>query len=80
MRAADVRDLAAQVEITAASLEAARAAYAVFHRSRLIATNLQETKFNGANFWEATMEGTVIRYAIFPEAFFEGCQGCPHDW
>jgi len=26
------------------------------------------------------MEGSFLRYTIFPDSFFEGCKGCPTDW
>jgi len=25
-------------------------------------------------------DGVRIRFAIFQDAFMEGCKGCPHDW
>ncbi|MBN8913265.1 MAG: pentapeptide repeat-containing protein, partial [Rhizobiales bacterium] len=37
-------------------------------------------KFYEANLANAVFEGTRIRFAIFQDAFMEGCKGCPFDW
>ena len=67
-------------DLTAASPEAARAQFARFAGAKLADANLQETKFVTVNLRNATLEGSLIRYTIFPDSAFEGCRGCPTDW
>ena len=50
------------------------------HRRKQIGANLQEAKFVTTNFRKATLEGSFMRYTIFPDADFEGCTGCPPEW
>lgn len=42
--------------------------------------NLQEAKFYAADFAQATLSSTVIRFAIWEGTHMEGCRGCPTDW
>jgi uncharacterized protein YjbI with pentapeptide repeats len=58
----------------------ARLNFAWFVGARLINANLQETKFVTTNLKDANLEGAFRRYTIFPDAFFDGCIGCPTDW
>lgn len=67
-------------DLTGANLEAARASFAWFARAWLINANFQETKFVSVNFKNAVIEGSVRRFAIFPDCHFKGCTGCPKDW
>jgi uncharacterized protein YjbI with pentapeptide repeats len=51
-----------------------------FKRARFINTDVQETKFYEADLSDAVFDGVKIRFAIFQDAFMEGCKGCPQDW
>lgn len=67
-------------DLTAATLEKAMAKGVQFVGARFINTDVQETKFYEANLSNAVFEGVKIRFAIFQDAFMEGCEGCPHKW
>lgn len=67
------------VELDSSSLEAAKMNHVWFVGARLTNANFQETKFVAVNFQDAVLEGNFTRYTIFPDANFEGCQGCPTD-
>ena len=48
--------------------------------ARLIDVNMQETKFQEADFRNAVMKNCFTRFAVFLDVSFEGCDGCPVDW
>lgn len=70
----------AGANLRAASMEAAWAKETNFRGASFVNANLQETKLYGANLSSATFEGTFIRFAIFQDAFMDGCKGCPMTW
>ena len=72
-------------KLARADLRGANLAGAIFDGADLTAArlnnaNLQETKFFTVNFRQADLSGTYRRFAVFQEADFEGCTGCPTDW
>ncbi|MCG8356320.1 MAG: pentapeptide repeat-containing protein [Kiloniellales bacterium] len=48
--------------------------------ANLTSANLQEMKLYDSDLSDATFEGTVITFAIFQDAYMDGCRGCPFDW
>lgn len=68
-------------DLTAANLEMVRANKLQLKGADLSSANLQEMKLYDSNLSEAIMDdGTVITFAIFQDAYMEGCRGCPFDW
>jgi uncharacterized protein YjbI with pentapeptide repeats len=71
-----------ETDFTGANLEMTRLQFAWLARARIVGANLQEAKFVTTNLRGATFEGNFLRYTIFPDSDFEGCEGCPNkeDW
>ena len=69
-----------QADLRGANLEAAKLNYAWFRGARLVDANLQEAKMFSVNLRDADLSGSYRRFAVFQEADFEGCTGCPTDW
>ena len=69
-----------QADLSGANLEAAKLNYAWFRGARLVDANLQEAKMFSVNLRDADLSGSYRRFAVFQEADFEGCTGCPTDW
>ena len=67
-------------EFVGVNMEIARMNHAWFVGARIVSSDLQEAKFISVNLKDATFEGNVTRYAIFPESLMDGCKGCPEGW
>jgi len=64
-------------DLRAANLEAGRLNFAWMIGTDLRDADLQETKFVATNLKNARLEGSLLRFTIFPDAFIEGCSACP---
>ena len=67
-------------DLTASNFEAAKIYRIQMIGAKIINANFQEAKLYQANLSHAIMKNTIIKFAIFQDAFMEGCLGCPHDW
>ena len=67
-------------DLTASNFEAAKIYRIQMVGTKIINANFQEAKLYQANLSHAIMKGTKITFAIFQDAYMEGCIGCPHNW
>ena len=67
-------------DLTAANLEMAMCKGGRFVEARLVGTDLQEAKFYEADFSRARVEGALLRFTVWQDAFMDGCDGCPLEW
>lgn len=67
-------------DLTASNFEAAKIYRIQMVGAKIINANFQEAKLYQANLSHAIMKNTKITFAIFQDAYMEGCIGCPHNW
>lgn len=67
-------------DLTASNFEAAKIYRIQMVGAKIVKANFQEAKLYQANLSHAIMKDTKITFAIFQDAYMEGCVGCPHNW
>ena len=67
-------------DFTVANLEMTQAKRAKFIGARFVNTDMQEAKFVEVDLTDATMEGPLLRFVNFENAWMQGCHGCPGHW